>query len=128
MNDASDTYMKKTRALGHLMSHLFKYKGDVTNNRERVIELVNTINAMIIPRGWIGLDDDARIHLTRVCTRDFLPRTPVALTYAVDVIWDYDPLSSTVTCAKSRFDDFVGMTRLCQSPPFHVDLSPTKKV
>ena len=123
----SESHASKASLITVLIQRLGPLVRDLTNNRDRVIEIVNTINALTIPRGWIGVDDDGRIHLTRTIS-GALYALPTAVGFSADIVWNYDSIAGTVTCVKSRDGAFAGTTRLCQHPTFPQEMSTTKMV
>jgi hypothetical protein len=83
-----------------------KLRNDLESNRDKVVMLVNMINALIMPRCWIGIDERGWLHLTRLTGESGTDiRIPTVLTYNADVMWDYVVCDQKYTCTKSRYDE-----------------------
>lgn len=97
---------------------------DPENNREMIEELVNTVNSLIIPHAWVGVDSNYRIHVTYVqkdTARDQLyGASPTALRFVSDFIWEYRPWDGTITSVKSRYGKS-GKTYVCNPPVGVID-------
>lgn len=73
-------------------------------DRTKLKELVDIINAVLLPRGWIGLDNDLALHVTYVSRAgvELVGRGPTALILNADFAWEYRPWNRTVICLKCR--------------------------
>ena len=115
------------REITKILPQIARLRHDVVRNRAKIIDLVDAVNALLIPRGWVGIDADGLIHVTYVVRSDDKPRfvmvdgsvpgRPMALSHHADFVWEYSVLSRTVVCVKCR-DGSVkeGDTRACDGP------------
>lgn len=117
------------KAISAIMPSIARLRYDVANNRARLTELVNAVNALLIPRGWIGIDDDGMMHVTYLAREDDLPRFtrdssgPATLAHHADFVWEYSAMNRQVRCVKCRDGSFAdGEVRACDGP---VQPSPT---
>jgi hypothetical protein len=104
----------KSRYVGTLIHHICSLKGDLTNNRVKLVELVTTVNALILPKGWIGVDAHGHLHYTVIgneAAQRLREQWGTTLTFAVDVIWAHCQWNNTVECIKDGTGTFeVGRT------------------
>ncbi len=100
---------EKAKAIGHASRQICRLKSDLTNNRAMLEALVNGINALILPRGWVGIDDDGGFHFTYVA-KELAPdlnkvrsiKGPLGLSFDADFVWAWRPGSRTYECMKDR--------------------------
>lgn len=100
---ASAEYAIEVTILIHKLNRLRKLK---LSQRE-ICDMIDTINTMLIPRAWIGIDANDDLHVTYLY-RDIAENyniMPVALNFAADFTWSYDQMTKTFTCGKSRKSD-----------------------
>lgn len=103
---------QKTHVIAEALSKIGSLSSNVERNTERLRALVDTVNALLIPKGWIGIDTQGRLHATYVAPEDGRPgraarddpgpHQPMALSFAADFIWEYSLVQRTVRCTKSR--------------------------
>lgn len=75
--------------------------------------LVSTLNALYVPRLWVGIDDVGRLHLTLLRSELLsapMLRVPYAFSMYADFVWEHNPLDSTVRCIKSRDGQHMDLT------------------
>lgn len=114
------------RAITKAMAQISNLRHDVPNNRGRLVELVNTVNALLIPRGWVGIDADGMLHVTYVAREDDRPSgftsaevvgRPASVAHQADFVWEYSATTRTVRCTKCRDGSFAhGEVRTCDGP------------
>lgn len=104
----------KARAITKAVSLLSSLRHDPQANGDRIRELVDTINSLLIPTGWVGIDSEGRFHLTYVAREDDRARyvhldgsefgtgRPASLAHHADFTWEYSSLDRTVRCVKCR--------------------------
>ncbi len=117
----NETRQSIAQAISVIMSQLVHLRHDMTNNRDQLIELVNVVNALLIPRGWIGIDDDGMMHVTRLAHEDDVSHRadhePLVLAYHADFIWEYSALNHNVKCVQCRDGSVMtGETLSCGGP------------
>lgn len=111
---------ERARAISGIVRKIKKLSGDLQNNREQLEELVNTANAILLPRVWMGIDAEGMLHVTYVkrenTVKDQLFGSgPTELRFSADFIWSYTPWNQTVTCMKSRLGE-TGASFVCNAP------------
>ena len=123
----------RTRAVIALMRQLAGARNNPQNNRVGIDQLVSSINALMIPKAWVGLDDDRQIHVTYYVKSNgaltglqpgdltwtgssSVPMGPSSMNYLADYVWHYDQAEGTVTCMKSRSGRWCGETLKCENP------------
>lgn len=110
---------EKARTVAAFVRNVKRHLVASEKNWHAINDWVNTVNALIIPRAWIGIDDNNRLHVTYVwkeTSRDQLYGTsPTELHYAADYVWAYRPWLGTMTCMKSRVGQ-TGQTFQCNPP------------
>ena len=103
---------ERARMIGWAMQRICGLKGDPQKNREQLDELVSMANALLIPRSWVGVDDEGLLHVTYTRVKND-PKSgaaimgtarngPSALIFSADRAWSYDQVAGTYTCIKSR--------------------------
>jgi len=108
---------EKARYITYCVQELSRLKGDPQKNRARLNELVSTANALLIPRSWVGVDEEGLLHVTYTRVKgergkpDAPTNSPILNTYrngpsilmfSADRAWSYDQIAGTYTCIKSR--------------------------
>ena len=108
--------------VGRISRRVKELSRDLEKNRDRVKELVNLANALLLPRAWMGLDDYLEIHVTvlhreygRALERRF-ENIPVELGFTADHIWSFTPHDGKFRCVKSRFYE-TGTVYECDNGP-----------
>ena len=105
---------RRAQAVTALLPQLTRLRGEVQgqkigrHNRARfdgLREVIDTINSLLIPRAWVGLDANGSFHVTylhreNVAAKD--ARGPIALSFNADFVWDYTPWDRKVRCVKCR--------------------------
>jgi len=103
---------EKARYITYCVQELSRLKGDPQKNRARLNELVSMVNALLIPRSWVGVDNEGLLHVTYSRVKigpkhgEIIIGTarngPSALIFSADRAWSYDQIAGTYTCIKSR--------------------------
>lgn len=69
--------------------------GDLEKNYRLVKEIVHTINALLLPCSWVGIDGNGRLHLTflrkEVSQKSYEGFDSAYLCPFVDMVWEYSP-------------------------------------
>ena len=102
----------KARAIERALTLMAPLRHDVATHAPELRELVDTVNALLIPKGWVGLDASGSLHVTYVAPEDRRARNvhldgsvagrPLALGHHADFVWEYSTLNRTVECVKCR--------------------------
>ncbi len=102
----------KARVLTRVIPRIKSLASDVRSNEAGLSELIDTVNALLLPKGWVGIDADGMLHVTYVAREDERQNVklltnpfftgPTALAYSADFIWEYSIVNRTVTCVKAR--------------------------
>lgn len=93
---------QRARAVGDLLVQVKQLSRDCEKNREALNDVVNTINAVLLPLAWVGLDDRGLLHVTFVRTETRRVGGTTMLQHSADVIWEFTPHTNTVKCKKCR--------------------------
>lgn len=74
---------------------------DDVQKHTRLVVLVDTVNAMLLPHAWAGVDSEHMFHVTYTM-HDAKRPTPIVLHYAADYVWRVEPGLGRIVCVKSR--------------------------
>lgn len=122
---------EKARTVSWLVQRLLKLRDDIENKRAEVMETVSLINTLTIPRCWVGMTEDGKLHVTyyaktptvpsglkagelTVLHGKSTPKGPMALMHSADYVWAYRQELGEVECMKSRCGRWVGQTLKCE--------------
>lgn len=95
----------RARMITEIVSQMSRLRHDWLSNRHQLVKLVNDINALLIPKGWVGIDDNGMMHVTFLTGENDFRRpdgSPVALSHHADFMWEYSAVTRTVKCIKCR--------------------------
>lgn len=92
----------------HIESALL-LRQNAERNRAALKDSVDTVNALLMPKAWIGIDANGLLHVTYVIGMSVTDAVsaqhkilPTKLGFVADYIWAFRPWNSTVECIKSR--------------------------
>lgn len=100
---------ESARAITRMMVQVSHLLSAPHVNHDRLVDLVCSLNALLIPKAWIGIDDVDMVHLTVLAREDnddsvrtyVMPR-PAILMHHAHFIWELSVLDNTMKCVKSR--------------------------
>ena len=103
----TDNLTERSRMVTAFIRGIVEKRDDLEKNRELLEQMVNTVNALILPRAWIGLDASGSLHVTYVRSEnparpELANARPTEMRYAADYIWCYTPWDNKVRCVKAR--------------------------
>lgn len=119
------TDSERANLVGKFVEAIVDKARDLEKNRGLLESLVNTVNTLIIPKAWIGLDAEGNLHVTYVhregSEKIFRYEGVPSMLYAsANFIWAYRPWDNTMTSMKSRYGE-VGDVFLCTPPASVLD-------
>jgi len=101
--------IEKSQYVLLLMKQIQHLRNDLSDNRARLIQLVSTVNALLLPRAFVGIDRDRSIHFTVI--------TPGGATngmlWSTDYAWEYKPIEQCYVNLKSRSGLWLGQIVPC---------------
>jgi len=128
-----DNIAEKARTVTWACRRIMRLRGDVENNRVVLEDIITIINSLTIPRGWVGLDADGKLHVTWYAKRkagvgmqpgqlfyidgnanSLSTPIPSGLLQSADYAWEYDQVTNAVKCIKSRCGRWFGQIVKCE--------------
>ena len=130
-----DDVAERAKVVIWACQRIMKLRGDIENNRVELDDIITIINSLTIPRGWVGLDADGKLHVTWYAKRktdvgiqpgelfyidsnananSLSTSIPIGLLHSADYAWEYDQVTSAIKCIKSRCGRWIGQVVKCE--------------
>lgn len=103
---------ERAQFINRLLGSISHLKYDVGSCAADLTRLVDTVNALLVPKAWIGINDEGLLHVTYMTTErtsfngGMWKPGPVSLMMHADYAWEYVPWEQSYRCLKCRTDKF----------------------
>jgi len=90
--------VERSRLIAKYISTITQLKFNPGVERVRLGQLVDIVNTFLVPKAWIGIDDEGLLHVTYMTTERHEPNGkmwkpgPASLMMSADYAWEYIPL------------------------------------